>query len=292
MSLKKIKVAIVILHYGEQEHTIKCIESVCEASLFSKRICSTELYVVDNGTDSYWEADLPLSRSSERITIIKSATNVGFAAGMNIGITAALSRDPTYFWLLNNDTSVETASIQNLVNYAAQHPTLKWIGCEVSYDQPARNRNILGYKYSAFLSSARPVRDANEKPDYLDGAATFICAKTLQEIGGLPERSFLYFEELHLASALRLRGLSWGVCKDAKIHHINGGSAASMPAEIKSYHLTSAALRYTLDHAGFLIVSVWLVRGLKATLDSASQCNIGPLRGFLRATLHLARNRY
>ena len=104
-------------------------------------------------------------------------------------------------------------------------------------------------------------------------------------MGGLPVNNFMYFEELHLARALQQDGLRWGVCEAARVSHLWGVSTATLPLNQKTYHLTTAALRYTSQHARVFLLTVWCARLVKAAFDSAATINLGGLTGFTRASL-------
>ncbi len=209
---------------------------------------------------------------------------MGFASGMNLGIHAAVQESCDYLWLLNNDTVVDSASIKNLVEHAESHPEQKWIGCTMVDWSTNRVATIGGYRYSALLSAARPIKNSGEFPDYIDGAAMLLCAKTARAMGGLPVNNFMYFEELHLARALQREGLSWGVCEAARVSHLGGVSTATLPLNKKTYHLTTAALRYTSQHASAFLLTVWCARLVKAVFDSVAAVNLGGLTGFSRAS--------
>lgn len=283
--MKPPKVAVVVLHYGAPEPTIRCAQSVLRASTFSQDICSTNIYIVDNGfQEQPLEVTEPILSS---VKLLQTDQNIGFAAGMNIGIRAALSHQCDYLWLLNNDTEVDESALQALVSHARRHPKHKWIGCSIIEKQAGKKtKALLGYRYSAALSAAWPITRKNRHADYLDGAAMFLCAKTIKKLGGIPENNFLYFEELQLARAFHARQLSWGVCEDATVRHIQGSSTASMSPQVKSYHLTTAALTYTRQHASLFWPTVWTVRLIKAAIDSLTTLDTAPMKGFMRATAH------
>ena len=223
----KRSVAAIILHFGDAADTQRCVESVVTAKRAAAGHCSTTIHVVSNGS-----ASQPQFRAEIRseVSVSSLEKNCGFAAGMNAGIRSAMADEPDYFWLLNNDTLVDSQSLCELVKHAAGHPGLKWLGPSIV---DAKNDQIIsygGYLYCDALSVALPVKKHGNSADYLDGAAMFLCAKALKEIYLIPEKSFLYFEELHLARAFAERGYSWGTCETAFVTHIGGSSTATLGA--------------------------------------------------------------
>lgn len=278
------RLAVVILHYGEQGHTANCAQAVQNAIRTAGESCLAEIYVVDNNDNA--PSPQCADGKSENIKTIRSGSNLGFAAGMNLGIHAAIQNNCDYLWLLNNDTVVDELSIKTLIEHAKCHPAQKWIGCTVM--DPATNQvaTIGGYQYSAMLSAARPIKGPGRAPDYIDGAAMLLCADTVEQLGGLPQHNFMYFEELYLARALESKDLSWGVCEASKVWHIGGNSTKALSLEERTYHLTTAALGYTGRHAKPFLITVWATRFIKAVFDSTVAFNFGGIKGFCRASLH------
>ena len=273
----KRSVAAIILHFGDAADTQRCVESVVTAKRAAAGHCSTTIHVVSNGS-----ASQPQFRAEIRseVSVSSLEKNCGFAAGMNAGIRSAMADEPDYFWLLNNDTLVDSQSLCELVKHAAGHPELKWLGPSIV---DAKNDQIIsygGYLYCDALSVALPVKKHGNSADYLDGAAMFLCANALKEIYLIPEKSFLYFEELHLARAFAERGYSWGTCETAFVTHIGGSSTATLGARKKTYYSTYAALEYTWEFSPIFIPSVLFARLTKATLDCVITFNLDPLLGF------------
>ena len=281
--MAKSKLAVIILHYGEQDHTLQCLRSVADAATAAQDTCLTATYIVDNNAAT--EPFQWLGQDVEKPEIIRSGSNLGFASGMNLGIHAAVQAPCDYLWLLNNDTVICPSSIKNLLIHAENHPEQKWLGCTMLDLATGRVTTIGGYRYSALLSAARPIKNSGKRPDYIDGAAMWLCADTVRTLGGLPVNNFMYFEELHLARALQREGLSWGVCKAARVSHLGGVSTKTLPLDKKTYYLTTAALRYTSQHASSFLLTAWCARLVKAVFDSATALNVGGLTGFTRASL-------
>ena len=276
------RVAVVVLHFGDAVITERCVESVVKAKQAATKHCSTTIHLVSNGSASQPQFQEEI-RSEVSVTSLEE--NRGFAAGMNAGIRSAMADEPDYFWLLNNDTLVDSQSLCELVQHAADHPELNWIGSTMV---DANNGQIISYgahRYCDVLSAALPVKKHGDVADYLDGAAMFLCAKALMDVNLIPEKSFLYFEELHLAQAFAERGYGWGTCKTASIKHIGGSSTATLGARKKTYYSTRAALEYTWQFSPIFLPSVLIARLTKATLDCVITLKLGPLIGFSSAVI-------
>lgn len=98
-------IVFVILHYNTIKETENCIQSI-------KENIDTDLYhiiVVDNCSPNNTGLILQQNfKEDEKVTIIMSKENIGFARGNNIGIDYAKSYlHPAYICCLNNDTLLE-----------------------------------------------------------------------------------------------------------------------------------------------------------------------------------------
>src|SRR5207248_2802869 len=93
-------VSVIVLTYNNWEYTNAC--------LFALRSCSDypnlEIIVVDNASSDETRDRLrELEGQDDRLRVILSDTNLGFAGGNNIGLRAARGE---YVIILNNDTVV------------------------------------------------------------------------------------------------------------------------------------------------------------------------------------------
>ena len=97
------QVAAVILDYNKPSLTDRCLES-----LFSFNIVKT--YLVENG-----DAGRNYFAKRYDFKFIKNSKNLGFAAGMNVGIRAAMKDGCTKIILINNDTVFLADCVELLV---------------------------------------------------------------------------------------------------------------------------------------------------------------------------------
>lgn len=172
---------------------------------------NTEIIVVDNnsGDDSVYllRSDFP------EITVIDTNENLGLAAGVNIGIAHATG---DYYLVLNPDMVALPGSVHALMEFMDKNPDVGIAGgklispngklqysCYRFYTPMTivYRRTFLG-KTSAGKAATRSflmkdfdhadVRDV----DWLMGACLIVRKKALQEVGGMDERFFLYFEDV------------------------------------------------------------------------------------------------
>ena len=167
---------------------------------------------------------------------IRARQNGGYAAGNNLGIRFALELvDTRYIFVLNNDTTIEADSIERLVDWAERDPAAGVVGSTL-----VENRGDLriagGNNYSVLLTTSKPaiiVAGSRESHmDYVAGAAQFIRATALRQVGLLSEDYFLYFEELDLTRRITKAGFKITWCPESIVYH-HGGRATGRRSEIR-----------------------------------------------------------
>ena len=117
---------IIILHYGEIKNTLNCLRSV--AKLNTKGL-SVKVIVIDNNSKFPAQGWSASGGKIKKLSIIYNISNLGFAAGVNIGIKAALKDKKTdYVLILNNDTVVPPNLLTELLKTQADiiSPVLKY----------------------------------------------------------------------------------------------------------------------------------------------------------------------
>jgi GT2 family glycosyltransferase len=228
--------SIIIVNYNTGNLLQDCLKSIYAGA----NGMPFDVWVVDN---SSIDSSRSMVKSAfPKVRLIENACNVGFSKANNI----AMSRcDSKYILLLNPDTLVVGDAIDRMVDFMEEHPTVGIAGCKVlNRDhtlQLACRRSIPTPKVAFFRMSglsrlfpnSRAVakynltfKDANEEQEVDAVSGSFLMArrKTIQDIGLLDERFFMYGEELDWC--LRAKRAGWGVMyyPGAEIIHYKGES--------------------------------------------------------------------
>jgi GT2 family glycosyltransferase len=231
--------SIVIVNYN----TGKLLEDCLRSIYANANGMPFDVWVVDNNSV---DSSTAMVRSAfPKVRLIENGSNVGFSKANNI----ALSRcESEYILLLNPDTLVIGDAIDRMVDFMEEHPTVGIAGCKVLNGdhtlQLACRRSIPTPKVAFFrmtgLSRLFPnskamaqynltFKDANEKQevDAVSGAFLMARRKTIEDIGFLDERFFMYGEELDWC--LRAKRAGWMVMynPEAEIIHYKGESTKS-----------------------------------------------------------------
>lgn len=275
--LHQTTVAVVILNWNGWRDTLACVRSVLTHTH------DAQIVVCDNGsTDGSYE-HLKAALSSElppdalcclqameiwpqtveaRVVLIQNGANLGFAGGCNVGLRFALARKHGYFWLLNNDTEIESGALDRLLQRMACDPHIGMCGSRLVYfDTPELVQARGGATYDPttgvgqHLGVHEPI-SAPEDPqaieasmDYVVGASMLVSRRFLELVGLMREDYFLYFEELDWATRGRAQGFRLGYAPQSVVRHKEGatiGSSHQGPGSMLSMrYLSRNRLLYT-----------------------------------------------
>ena len=227
--------------------------------------------------------------------LLATDNNLGFAAGMNLGLAyARSSHSPDFYWLLNNDIEVEPDALGALLAAAEAHPDWGAIGACINGELNHGATLYGGYRYQPWSSRIQPCYRLEDRPDYLAGAALFLREAMLQQVGLLDEGYFLYCEEIDLARRYQAAGWAHGCAPKAKLwhHSARSTSAASplpgrSPGWAREYFENRSALRFTWRHHRRWWPVLLMVRGAaKLALAALGKRHFG---AFVRAVLSFNR---
>jgi len=119
-----MKVSIIILNWNRKKDTIECLESIKKLQISGFKL---EIVVVDNASsDGSQKAVEQIFRRITKKNIsckqIRNTTNLGFAAGNNVGMKYALDSGADFLLVLNNDTEVDKGLIKKLLEVVNKYP--------------------------------------------------------------------------------------------------------------------------------------------------------------------------
>jgi GT2 family glycosyltransferase len=174
----------------------------------------------------------------ENLILIKNSANHGFAGGNNRGIEFA--RDiikSDYILLLNNDTIVDKDFLQPMVDMAQEHENIGFIGPKTYFyhSYPEKVIQITGGG-NISLKKARTFQRGYKKEeknqyndpvqlDYIGGSCVLVKRETLEKVGLLDERFFMYWEDTDWSYRGTLQGYKSFYQPLSIIWHKHGASS-------------------------------------------------------------------
>ncbi|MBL9079890.1 MAG: glycosyltransferase [Planctomycetes bacterium] len=179
----------------------------------------SEVLLVDNASR---DGTAQLGSLDPRIRVLRQTHNLGFAAGVNVGIRAAAS---DLVLILNNDTQAATGMLAELQRVLLSSPSIGAVAPVSNHVKgPARIPvGALGQDAAGRESIAAALADlptAAQDVDTLAGLALLLDRRTLDRIGLFDERfGHGNFEDDDLSLRLRLHGLRLVIARRAFLHH-------------------------------------------------------------------------
>ncbi len=199
-----------------------------------------EIIIVNNGT-----GDSNLFEKVSKfphIRIINPKSNLGFSAGVNLGIMAS---NNNLVMLLNPDTLVEVKSINSLASCLRKNNAGIAGGTNYTFDEGKHNsfvrkptmftylfdytnlRKIIPgdyfHKKHYYLDEPFPV--GNITVDAVSGSFMLIDKKVINKIGLFDERYFMYLEDVDYCLMAIKAGFKVIFCPKSSIKHIGGHSS-------------------------------------------------------------------
>lgn len=252
---------------------------------------SLHTVVIDNhSTDGTLDA---LCREATWADVLALQRNVGFAAACNLGITRTPSDATVIF--LNPDVQLDTGFFETLAclpwppDVAAIGPRV--IGRRGELEQSARRfpsawtglagRQAIATKLFPSLGLVQRELLATAEPggrdvDWVSGACMVTKRKTLDAVGGMDERYFMYWEDADWCRRAAEAGFGVRFEPSLLVRHDQGSSARQHPFRtIWRFH--RSALRYYRVHIS------------RSPIETAGACVALALRAIWRAALAMLR---
>ncbi|MGQ9581774.1 MAG: glycosyltransferase family 2 protein [Armatimonadota bacterium] len=292
-----------IVNWNTRVYLRECLRTIFEQD---DRL-SFEVNVVDNAsTDG--SVDMVRSEFDGLVKLITIPRNIGFAAAQNISIRESAGR---YVFLLNPDAKLSTPDlVRKMVEYMDANTDIGFLGPKVlnpdgSLQYSARRfptmlaacfrHTLLGklFPNNRFVSrylmtdwQHNQIADV----DWLSGSALMVRRETIEQIGLLDERFYMYLEDVDWCR--RAHEAGWRVVyfpEVVVIHRIGGASDQNPVQMIKEHH--RSMLRYFLKYnlrnprivmLPFVLVALWLrarsrIRALRE--EPGSQKSNTPIAG-------------
>lgn len=250
MNSLALRVVVVVLNWNGRADTLSCLESLRAAVNENRKVV-----VVDNGsTDG---SVTSIRAAYPEVELIETGRNLGYAGGNNVGIERAVAQGAEYVLVLNNDTICAPNLIDRLLAAATCHPRAGMFCPRILYmHDPARVWFDEARWNSASLYFSFPGKDRLESElpsdereiDYACGAALFVRAQVIRQIGAFDSRYFLVWEEADWC--YRARELGWlsMVIPSAKVWHRVGASFGTEASPLRTYFSSRNRLVWLFRH--------------------------------------------
>jgi GT2 family glycosyltransferase len=230
-----VKISIITVNFNQPKVTEELLATIPVAK-------DLEIIVVDNGSETdvtpQWRIKYPT------IKFIRSADNLGFAGGNNLGIKAAKG---DYLFLVNNDTEFTAGLVEKLAGILDAHLEAGMVSPKIKY---FTNKSLIQYagytaiNYYTCRNSCIGLREKDEgqydhitgATAYCHGSAMMVRREAVEKAGLMNENFFLYYEELDWCEHIKRAGYQAWVCTEALIYHKESVSVGKK-SRLKEYFM-------------------------------------------------------
>ncbi|MFA0731420.1 MAG: hypothetical protein LKKZDAJK_001192 [Candidatus Fervidibacter sp.] len=253
--------SVIIVTYNAAPFVADCLQSLRRACLRLRQVTgqTAEIIVVDNAS---CDETVAIVRRFSDVTLLVNEDNDGFAAGIHRGAHIASGK---WLLVLNPDCMLDENALVTLHAFLSRPNTqdIGVIGFQLRHLdgrlQPSGRRfpTVWEFALAALgfqrLMEARWFRGRNffipQEVDEVSGAAFAVRRAAFEQVGGMDDGFFLFFEELDLCRRLKAAGWRIVSLPTAKASHAWGASVNQVPALARLAQQHSA-LRYFRRYHG------------------------------------------
>lgn len=312
-----MKLLVVIVNYRTAEMTLDAVGTTLTEL---RSYPDARITIVDNasgdGSADRIESVTKAKSWGDRVSLIRSARNGGFASGCNQAIRPALAGDdaPDYVYLLNSDAFPDAGAIERLVEYLDAHANVGLAGSYIHGTDAARTPHQTAFRFPSLLGElegalgigavtrllerwviAPALPEKTTPVDWLAGASMLIRREVFDSIGLIDEGYFLYFEETDFCLRAARRNWPTAYVAESSVAHVGSASTGlqdiSKPTPTYWYasrhrYFKKNYGRAALWSANLIYIICGTIRRAKTTLmQRPSHEPRGHMRGFLRYNL-------
>jgi len=245
-------VDVVVVTYNSRDHARACVAPLAEDQRLN-------VVVVDNASNDGTPetlADLPL-------TLVRSSTNGGFAAGCNIGWRKGSA---PFVLFLNPDARADPFAVLELARVLDQNPSVGAAGPRLVDEHGSLQHSQRRFPtltatiaHAFFVHRLLPKTSLNydvadprayetrRSVEWLSGACLLVRRSVLDELDGFDERFFMYCEDMDLCSRVHALGLDVVYVPTVTVSHAGGASA---PRATTVRTMMTSRLLYAEKHRG------------------------------------------
>jgi GT2 family glycosyltransferase len=251
-------VAISLLNWMNWEETVLCIRSIEHLDYPNYEILVCENVSIN---DSFQQ----LKQTFPELTIRRSETNNGYAAGHYQNYLEAKKNGANLFWILNSDLEVDQRALSELVKAYQMNPNgiygsvslipgeedlVDFGGAELSH-LSSRQLTYNSWKGRSY-SELRAAHGEVYEVESVEGSSMLIPMAVVEEHGFMHTDFFMYGEETDYCYRMRKNGiLSFAVIGSIVYHHNQGSFKFSEDLKkVPAYYRRRNALRFSMDHLG------------------------------------------
>ena len=233
------KVYIIVLNWNMADDSVECIDSLKKLNYDNFQIL-----LIDNGSSD--ESVTIFKKRFPGIEMIQNKENEGYAGGNNIAMKHAIAKGADYIFIVNNDVILDSNCVNELIDAAKEKKEGGIFAPKVYYYDHPKTINSLGTSmdwfrlrpYLGFCGQEDKGQfDQIRKTEILVGCALLVKKETIEKIGLIDEKFFLFHEEADWCLRIIRRGFKNFVIPKAVAYHKVSITAKKIPSLVSYYNI-------------------------------------------------------
>lgn len=228
------ELSAIIVNYNTWPDTLRLVRQLRRAGLAADS--GSEIIVIDNASLPH-PAEAALE-DTDQIHLVRLPANVGFAAGVNRGWRASRGR---FLLVMNPDLEVRPDFLADLraalvrmqaapLTYRGAQRPVGMVGFQLLNPDGTRQHctgffpqvwwTVAGQLFARDRRKYRPLRNLRLAPvDWVTGACFLVDRRLFDQLGGMDELFFLYYEEVDFCR--RAQAAGWQVAYDSAVRLVH-----------------------------------------------------------------------
>ncbi len=239
-----IQISIITINFNGLKDTCELIDTL---PLEDKSI---EVIIVDNASND--DETYIIEQRYPQVKVIRSAQNLGFAGGNNLGIQAARGK---YLFFINNDTFFrpQTSNFSHLTNRLESSPKIGVVCPKIKFawgDNPIQYAGYTPLSHITMRNHAIGCGESDHEQyntahptPYAHGAAMMVKREVIEAAGLMPECYFLYYEELDWSMMIRRAGYDIWYEPAMTVYH-KESQTTGQQSPLRTYYITRNRLLF------------------------------------------------
>jgi GT2 family glycosyltransferase len=217
MQGEKTKVSVIVVNFNGMSHLEACLSSILNQSYQN-----LELILVDNGST---DGSLDYARRRfPHLLIVENKENLGYPGGINRGVTIATGE---YIAPINFDTEVDQNWLASMVAFMDENPMVGAVTPKTLLYHDKTRIGTLGLNiHITGLGFARGLGQANSESPHkplrvagVSGCSFLIRREILEQMGGLNEDIFMYYDDVDLSWTVNVMGYDIYCLPESIVYH-------------------------------------------------------------------------
>lgn len=221
-------VAAVVVAYKNKQDLVSCYEQLRKSPQVQ------DIFIVDNShgeVGSCFEY-AGLRNLDEHTHHVVAPSNLGYAAGNNLGIARARERGADCILVCNPDVLVHHATVRSLLEEMDERG-LDLISPRLLEEDVTGTYEILSSPgwdrwFGRGVINVPSIRKGRRYVPTFYGACFLMTARLADALGGLSEDFFLYGEEIDYTLRIRRSPYAWGISERSTVPHGRGSSISPL----------------------------------------------------------------